>query len=406
MPIASSFARFRRWWNVLLLLTIWAAAFAIFNISKYDDDWKYNAPNRVQSYQEARRWLYNHQYSNNNKSDELVKVGMGGGFASLLEMAALSFASVVANDKVAILSGDYKLYTANEVCDKLRIGQDGGTCFFRPATNRTPALTSHVHPSEVAATSAMLHFGNIADFPLPNGVPNTLTPSIWWGVILSYMFRLSPRMERRCAVISSEIGLIGPPDIGVHIRLGDKLKDIASRQSRFMNMTTAAIVSMYIQEIERAVPGMQKCSFWWRSMGGKCMPVVVYVASDSREAIALVTDWSKSELATPGVVVVARQTHTQNASNGGKQMHVELRKMTPNEMYILAEEIVYDMHILRQSRVVIGLVMSQIARASASMSFASGRLEYAIAIDFENTGVVSHDPQWLAPKGLPQRHAF
>jgi hypothetical protein len=385
-------SKFGRGWLMVLFLAAWVAVFALFNFSI---NFQASSSDRVQLFTASKHWLYSHQFSASANDAVAVRIGKGGGFASQLEMAAVEFRNVIARGKVAVVTGDYQFYTANEICQQHRIRGDGGTCFFRPVTN----LTLRGQDSE--SYSELSGFDTIAKHPVPGGIPAGVTPSMWWGVVLSYMFRLNTRMEKRCSTISADIGMNSPPDIGVHIRLGDKIADIASKQTQFHNMTTAGIVYMYIQEIERAAADirMRRCSSWNQVWNRQCPPVVVYVASDSREAIDLVDDWGNSTKAPPGVVVVGRRTRTQNASGRGKQIRVQMRNMTSSDNYAMAEEIIYDMHILRQSRVVIGLVMSQVARAVASMSYASGRLEYAVAMDFDNTRMFSHDPQWRAPRG-------
>ena len=402
MPNIPTFRIKRVYLLSFLFLIAWIIIRSAYNANSV---WIIGRPagtDRAQTYREAMAWLSTHQRS--QKKIQYISLGRGGGFASQFELVAASFVDAVANDTIALLYGHYQMYTISEKCAIWSIRrsnelQDASTCFFLPVTN-----ASHQRPTQahVAATSLPDINGNAR---LPQGLPVEVTPAIWWGIVQTYMFRLNPRMDRRVQEISTHMGLSRPPDIGVHIRLGDKLNDIASKQQRLQQLTTEQIVQTYIQEVQSAVETLRenrcRAVSWWQRLSNDCKrsSVVVYVASDSREALQMMLRWTKSGTAPSGITIVGRFTHTQEMSNRGTQIRVAMRDITnDDELYAIAEEIIYDMHILRQCRVIIGIIMSQVCRSTAAMAYATGRLEYAVAIDYENIQLHPHMPHWRHPK--------
>jgi hypothetical protein len=247
-----------------------------------------------------------------------------------------------------------------------------------------------------------------------------MTTGKWWGILQSYMFRLNNRTAHRFAEISASmgLGLTGErqPDIGVHIRLGDKLGDAASRQGQFAGLSVESIVSVYLREVEAALAHLRtlspasgcdqstlpSSSSATRAVGACDGELSVYVATDSAEAATLVRVWAanRASVTVDKVSVYVRSgTVTQLHSGRSVSFGERLRNIT-DRAYVAAEEVIYDIHMLSQSRILIGLIMSQIARAAVSMSYAADRLVYAVAIDSDNVNNFRQvDPQWRAAVG-------
>lgn len=361
--------------------------------------------NSERLYDLGMTWLINFQNRPWTKRAQIVIGDVGQGFASMFQHSALKFGECVATNRGAEFVGHYKEYTKNDMCKNSVlwnrfIGQD---CFFQHIHNRTQFGQEErfhkLHP----------RYNLVKAMPVPVGLPEEMTSGRWWGILQSYMFRLNKRASDRFAEISNDLGMpMGhKPDIGVHIRLGDKLGDAGSRQGQFAGMSEERIVSLYLQEVNIAIEHLRSIycpvaiSETYAPNVTDCAKAIsVYVATDSIEAVALVRQWGSLAAAsissTRGskvTVYVRSHTTSQIYSGRNTSMGAILRNM--KDSYSAAEEIIYDMHMLSQCEVLVGLIMSQIARAAVSMSYAAGRLEYAVAIDSDNLNLFRLvDPQW------------
>jgi hypothetical protein len=373
----------------------------------------------VALYELGMKWLEDYHTRPLSRRWERVMLGTTrSGFASMFQYAALQYGECVAENKGLELYGHYSFYTFNDVC-KIIIEDsfNGHACFFRNLHEgplEYGRLIDDIHVKSPNITAAI-------GVPVPKGLPAQMTTGKWWGILQSYMFRLNNRTAHRFAEISASmgLGLTGErrPDIGVHIRLGDKLGDAASRQGQFAGLSVESIVSVYLREVDAALAHLRtlspasgcdqsplpSSSSAARAVGACDGELSVYVATDSAEAAALVRAWAANRPSvTVDKVYVYVRSSTVTQLHSGKKVNFARRigKLKYNASYAAAEEVIYDMHMLSQSRILIGLIMSQITRSAVSMSYAADRLVYAVAIDSDNVNNFRRvDPQWRAAAG-------
>jgi len=336
-----------------------------------------------------------------------IPAGRGGGLGSMVQVVARKVVAAIAlegPDAVMILEGPLKHYTRNARCRELS-GTEGWGCFFAEPTNCTSTTRSSVDMTKQSQGAVSLWWGdqrfkkvNLVGVLNAAALPASFSsagPGFWWGVVQAYLIRLNERMQDRLVAVKREIDYgtgRRAPRIAMHLRYGDKQRDEGSQQSGVLSEP-----SDYFRQAEfiaEQILSSEECSD-----RAPCLPVGVFIATDSAEALAQAMKWNES---TPSIrLVTALATASQNVAANGT--HVAFAPMEEDDprWYQLAEETVIVINLLLGPDHFVGLCMSQIARLVVSIGFARGTLKEAIAMDYIN---VDLEDRWkLSSQYMPWR---
>ena len=113
----------------------------------------------------------------------------------------------------------------------------------------------------------------------------------WWGALQGYLARPTLRLATKVAELKQRLGLeAAPVEIGLHIRLGDKQRDKASKQAGVDGGP-----ARYFEQAELAAARLRARGVGCSDAGAGCRPLRVYVASDSGDAIRQVSagNWNR-----------------------------------------------------------------------------------------------------------------
>lgn len=326
-------------------------------------------------YQHGIIWLHGYMHLSCVRPDliSMVELGEGGGLGSMIQMAAKKVVQVIGEGRIPVFSGHYRSYTRNAICSTHLRGERicGSQCFFEPLAVCDNKLVDTINLPGSDLNATWMSRTDIAGCMIPINF-SQYGRSFWYGVVQGYMVRLNSRMTERVQLVHQKLG--GQPfDIAVHLRLGDKLTDADSRQSRLSRMPTRQIVQLFWKQVLMIAEPIKKV---------RSRPISVYLASDTLMALNLFL----AEAADHAMIRVFHiSTKTQNISGPNVQVMEYVEKSI--DAYELSEELIIEMSLMMKSTHFVGICMSQIARMVEQIGKASGTLRSAVAIDYENIPV-------------------
>lgn len=167
-------------------------------------------------------------------------------------------------------------------------------------------------------------------------------------------------------------------DIGLHIRLGDKKADAASRQKN-----AKADPEHYLAEAEHYLKKLQNERL------NRKRPIVIYVATDELRGATAAKLWADKRNAkvsggNPRVRLVMQHTYTQEVSGEHVEMAQRLNSANATTKVAEAEAVLIDMFFLSEARFFVGIIMSQFARTAVSIGVGKGTMEEAVGLDRRN----------------------
>lgn len=310
----------------------------------------------------------------------------GGGMGSLVQLAVAKLANVCASGVLPVTRGPLRAYTNNPQCAAAGSSNDGWKCFFRPmgsceAVGDEVTIGPHSQLPRALRQCAV------------PGLKDSFSPgtdaAFWWGALHAYAMRPNARTHAMLQRFRAQWGL-EKIHIAMHVRLGDKTHDGASRQHG-----KAVAVGDYLRQAEKMLAWMEaECVSEQR----KCGPFVVYVATDSVQAATDAIRWGNNGANTLGLrtqgrhavrVVAPNATRSQALSGANKEIAAELEReeLRASVAHDVAREVVADLYMLAGAERLVGLVMSQMARIAAAVGLARGSMVQAVAMDPENLGV-------------------
>ena len=359
-----------------------------------------------------------------------IAIGDGGGFGSKFQYIATKLLMVlISGHGVAIPIGEIGPYTSHPDCMSRRnqdTDQSGFSCYFEPmappdcSVTRTPIarligthcpagegglrlLKESVHTAMRNETFSRpqnstkkwrdafdlgVFFGTAAvdtnmAFPpiLPEGVgpPEEDDIGRWWGAVHGYLFRPNTYLQKVLSTAAAKLKLTSATiDIGLHIRLGDKKADTASRQKNVKADPEhyLAEAEYYLKKLQNERPHLKR-------------PIVIYVATDERRGAAAAKVWAYKWNANvsagkPRVRVVMQHTYTQEVSGKHIEMARRLNSFNTTTQAAESEAVLIDVFFLSEARFFVGIVMSQFARTAVSIGVAKGTMEEAVGLDRQN----------------------
>lgn len=357
---------------------------------------------------------------------EYVSVGMGinGGFAAQFQYAAAEWMrafAAVNYSKPVIIEGPMNGYS---VCPQCAHVKNDWTCFFLPMSSCQDELIKTGKRVDIPAY----------DYNDENKIPPSLKHlglAFWWGVVQYKMFRFQPFVEEHIMDEAREMlggkGFpFGLPVLGMHVRHGDKHVD------GFVEHSLDEEMKMMRKSPDCPITNTNGDCFAPVNMSNHRTLVHVLKALDKEQTILLpvsVIDrynatGNNSHLAIPKRVFLTPSGNHRHVSSSVVNetvvmpMHVFVASDDVNVLKAAAKlgfmedaagvsqttgnagmlttllthqelaynatlEIISDIFFLSQSSSLMGVCGSQVYRMSVALSTVSGRLKYAVAMDWD-----------------------
>lgn len=284
---------------------------------------------------------------------DTIVLGKGGGFGSMFQFAARQFLDShikgLQEDKPirTIFKGDFKWYTKNAGCHKKAY-----QCFFE-AEGRVRTNTRYcINKCSPSATQVSFDV-------------------FWWGVFQAYMFRPNKNLLGAANKLRFQHKFEGYPDIALHIRYGDKMNDLKSRQDVEISPQTYLRLAEHWSRLLFELTGEK---------------AVVFVATDSQHVEKQVANWAVSNIRIAQVVTQSG-TFAQKGKKYNQQKSEAAKlgmKLSGRAKFREAERFLLDLHFMMHAKFFGGLCMSQPARIVVNIGYVKGTLMQAVALDEQN----------------------
>jgi hypothetical protein len=293
-----------------------------------------------------------------------IDIGLGGGFASKFQLMSATAMSEFRRGRQVRLVGHFGAYSRHDIC-KEAIGNaafnvSSFTCYFEP--ERSDVLCSQT--ANARATQAQLHRLASAD------------SGLLYRAVQQYFYRPNNRtmaaFYARAKDIAFPLDEEGNPNIskmGMHVRRGDKLVDTFNKF-----ISTEAYERAAEQWLMQSVVNIthdQHC--------------IIYVASDSASPLREIQQFFRNS-SFSRCEVMGANTVTQKLSSDTTEMAHILGGVRNDVKHDAMLDILFDIYMLSQTRIIIGIVSSQISRLAAGLQRADALAP--IAMDFENLAAI------------------
>ena len=358
---------------------------------------------RKETFQTAMKFLDAMQNPQNCSGLEyiVVDMGCGGGFAAHFQLAGSEWmrtAKAINFSKPILIMGHIRGYSDGPECD--HVDKDW-TCFFQPMSNPTcqKELLSSGRRVGVNLNSVKLD-----DSIIPLEFAH-VGFAYWWGIVQSRMFRMQPEIEKMVIAEGSKMdhGRGFPLKrgayaiAGMHVRHGDKSSDgfkhhsfeeEAAAVKKAPECDNSGKLGNCIKTYNDTVS--QNSSNLSFSPNTRTGAIRLFVASD--DASVLISARLNGHLVKENVGV------SQQTSSAGMFKTLLSNKAVA---YNATVEIVTDIFYLAHCSTLIGIAASQVFRLAVGLSNATGVLEYASVMDYQQLGKIRHmSAKWALP--LPE----
>ncbi len=277
------------------------------------------------------------QYCFKAKGEKSVHLtAHGGGFGSMFQNLAARGHLAIVQGAPFDIRGQLRWYTNNSRCD-----MSGWECHF----------VSPRKPQPVSCTNLSVHPAKFTHWEL-------------YSAVQLYMWQPNTQLVREFNQRNESMALssAAPIAIAMHIRGGDKITDIASKQTHHHIQ-----VRDYLKEVLYHLNLRNDTN---RN---------VYIATDEEHVIQEAISWS-----SVNDVHIFYQNQTRLWHLAGQELALVGDSFEEYDKYDIAVDLLFDIHQLMQAEIFIGLCMSQIARMVLSMRYAKGIDGKNIAMDSWN----------------------
>lgn len=290
----------------------------------------------------------------------------GGGFGSMFQVAAKNFLGAKIDNKDAAVSitGEFKWYTQNTGCNHTQF-----ECFFLD-----PVKERHIDTGTNEGNTAQ--GASHADFCKEEFGGDFLPiqwNAFWWGIVQSYMFSPNHYLLSAADALRRKVKFAGFPDVALHIRRGDKLHDMQSRQEGL-----GITVDLYLRVAEKAIEKVSET---------KGSRVLLYVATDDKLAAEKARAWEKSHGESLNFKLIMQNSALVEHSDGSA-MARQGDALAADAKYRESLEFIVDLHFMMHAQYFAGLIMSQPARLVVAIGRAKGTMLQATCLDETNFDVV------------------
>jgi hypothetical protein len=301
-----------------------------------------------------------------------IDIGHGGGFASKFQFFSAKAMSEFRRGRQVRLIGHFGAYSGHDIC-KVAIGNaafnvSSFTCYFE--SERSDVLCSQA--ANARATQAQLHRLASAD------------SGLLYRAVQQYFFRPSNRTMAAFYARAKDIAFPLDEDnphiskMAMHVRRGDKLVD--KHKFRSTEAYERAAKQWLMQSVVN-ITHDQHC--------------IIYVASDSASPLREIQQFFRNS-SFSRCEVVGANTVTQKLSSDSTDMAHILQGVSNHVKHDAMLDILFDIYMLSQTRIIIGIVSSQISRLAAGLQRADALAP--IAMDFENLSTIKRmSTKWGIP---------
>lgn len=312
----------------------------------------------------------------------VVDMGCGGGFAAHFQLAASDWLRKAAGLNYTvpvIIVGSIRGYSQGPECAKVK---SDWTCYFHPMSSCQEELiatgTRITNVPEI----------DISDNSIPNAFRHLGLP-FWWGVVQFRMFRVQNNVLEH---IKHQAMYMGNNQhfpfyqsiAGLHVRHGDKKIDGFKDHS-----FESEIIAIKRSPDCVSAEGKSPCDNVERGYSPGKLPI--FVASDDGNVL-------KSAIKLGYLADDAGISQQTNSAG----MYTSLMSH-PEWGFNASIEIITDVFFLSQCSTLVGIAASQVFRMSVDISNATGRLKYAVAMDYNQLPKI----QRMSIKyGLPMPETF
>ena len=189
----------------------------------------------------------------------------------------------------------------------------------------------------------------------------------------SYMFSPKPNILSAADEVRKQFKFSTFPDVALHVRRGDKLGDPLSKQEDWIS------IDSYFKVAEKLIVDAAKALDDDRI-------ILVYVATDSKEAMDSAREWEKGRGAGLNFKIIMQDNEIANLE--GKQIADAGNQLSGDKKYAEALEFLVDLHFMMHAKYFVGLCMSQPARVVVNIGMAKGSMIRAVAMDEKDIKVV------------------
>ena len=193
---------------------------------------------------------------------------------------------------------------------------------------------------------------------------------VFWliSTLAGFMWRLQPTVVRAVRKAAGRIAGLPERYLGLHLRRGDACANGADKRAALRKMDRwCAPVSEYAAQVERVARRYQLES--------------VFVASDEEAALAELRNLLPSHLTlfTQPTVFSGHATHTRD----GGSIEETMFRASEDSKQVATAEVVTDVVLLAQSRVLVGAFSSTISRLALELHyFHTSRMPPFVSLDF------------------------